>query len=57
MKAPKCKVLGKVKASAKKSATLKFKVAKDARPGTYKVTFSVSGSAGKPAKAKIVVKG
>jgi hypothetical protein len=57
VKAPKCKALGKVKASSKKSATLKFKVAEDALPGTYKVTFSVSGSAGKPAKAKIVVQG
>ena len=57
MKTPKCKVLGKVKASSKKSATLKFKVAEDALPGTYKVTFSVRGSAGKPAKAKIVVQG
>jgi uncharacterized membrane protein len=50
-------VLGKVKASGKSSATLKFKVAKDASAGTYKVTFSVRGSAGKPAKSKIVVKG
>ena len=57
VKAPKCKVLGKVKASTKKSATLKFKVAGDASPGTYKVTFSVRGSSGKAAKAKIVVQG
>jgi hypothetical protein len=57
VKAPKCKVLGKVKASGKSSATLKFKVAKDASAGTYKVTFSVRGSGGKPAKAKIVVQG
>ena len=55
MKAPKCKALGKVKAGGKDSATLKLKVAKGASAGTYKVTFVVSGSAGKSATAKIVV--
>jgi DNA-binding beta-propeller fold protein YncE len=54
LKAPKCKSLGKVKSRGKKTATLKINVGKDA-VGTYKVTFTVHGSAGKSAKSKIVV--
>jgi hypothetical protein len=54
LKAPKCKALGKMSGHAKDSAKLRIKVGKDAG-GTYKVTFQVRGSAGKSAKAKIVV--
>ena len=57
VKAPKCKALGKVKAGGKHSATLKFKIAEGASPGTYKVTFVVRGSPGNSTKAKIVVTG
>ncbi len=55
LKAPKCKALGKLKGRAKKTAALKIKVGGSA-VGTYKVSFTVHGSAGKPAKAKILVK-
>jgi hypothetical protein len=51
---PKCKSLGKVKGKGKDSAKLKIKVGGSAS-GTYKVTFQVKGSAGKAAKAKIIV--
>ncbi len=54
LKAPKCKSLGNLKAKGKKSVTLKLKVAADAAPGTYKVTFTVKG--GKSAKSAVVVK-
>jgi hypothetical protein len=54
LKAPKCKALGKVAGRGKDSAKLRIKVGEDAA-GTYKVTFTVRGSAGKAAKAKIVV--
>jgi hypothetical protein len=52
--APKCKALGKVNGKAKDTAKLRIKVGKDA-VGTYKLTFQVRGSAGKAAKAKILV--
>lgn len=55
LKAPKCKTLGKLKGQGRKGATLKIKIGKSAK-GTYKVTFMIHGSAGKPAKAKILVK-
>jgi hypothetical protein len=55
MKAPKCKKFGKLAADGKRTATLKFKVKNSAKPGTYKLTFQVKGSAGKAAKAKILV--
>ncbi len=54
LKAPKCKKLGKLTAGGKRTATLKFKLS-DSASGTYKVTFQVKGSAGKSAKAKILV--
>ncbi len=54
LKASKCKKLGKLKGRGKHGATLKIKVGKLAS-GTYKVTFSVKGSSGTTAKAKIVV--
>jgi hypothetical protein len=55
LKAPKCKTLGKLKGGAKKSVTLKLKVGGSAH-GTYKATFVVKGSAGKSAKAKVIVR-
>lgn len=55
LKAPKCKPLGKLTGRGKKSSSLKIKIGPTAQ-GTYKVTFQVKGSAGKAAKAKIVVK-
>ncbi|MDQ3726405.1 MAG: PKD domain-containing protein [Actinomycetota bacterium] len=55
LKAPKCKVLGKVKSQGKKATKLKIKVGPDAG-GTYKVKFRVKGSFGKTAKSKIVVR-
>lgn len=55
LKAPKCKSLGKLKGRAKKSATMKIEVGASAS-GTYKATFVVKGSAGKAAKAKVIVK-
>jgi DNA-binding beta-propeller fold protein YncE len=55
LKAPKCRSLGKLKGRGKKGGSLKIKVGKSAA-GTYKVTFSVHGSAGKAARAKILVK-
>lgn len=51
---PKCKPFGKVKAGGKDTAKLRIKVGQSAS-GTYKVTFQVKGSAGKAAKAKIIV--
>jgi DNA-binding beta-propeller fold protein YncE len=54
LKAPKCATLGKLKGRGKHGSILKVKVGKTAT-GTYKVTFSVHGSAGKAAKSKIVV--
>lgn len=54
LKAPKCATLGKLKGRGKHGATLKIKVGKSA-VGTYKVSFSVHGSPGTSAKAKIVV--
>jgi hypothetical protein len=51
---PKCKSLGKVKGRGKDSAKLRIKVGESAG-GTYKVTFQVKGSAGKAAKAKVIV--
>lgn len=54
LKAPKCKKLGKLTAGGKRTATLKFKLS-DAASGTYKVTFQVKGSAGRSAKATILV--
>lgn len=54
LKAPKCATLGKLKGRGKHGATLKIKIGKSA-VGTYKVSFSVRGSAGTSAKAKIVV--
>jgi DNA-binding beta-propeller fold protein YncE len=56
LKAPKCKTLGKLKGRGKDAEVLKIKVDKSADPGTYKVTFTVKGSPGKPAKAKVIVK-
>jgi len=55
LKAPKCKSLGKLKGGAKRTATLKLEVAGSAG-GTYKATFTVKGSAGQSAKAKVIVK-
>lgn len=55
LKAPKCKSLGKLKGKGKKSAKLKIKALPSAS-GVYAVSFKVKGSAGKAAKAKIVVK-
>ncbi|HET6998693.1 MAG TPA: hypothetical protein VFI03_08895 [Solirubrobacterales bacterium] len=51
---PKCKPLGAVTAGAKDSAKLRIKVGEFAG-GVYKVAFQVKGSAGKAARAKIVV--
>jgi DNA-binding beta-propeller fold protein YncE len=56
LKAPKCKTLGKLKGRGKDGEILKIKVDKSAAPGTYKVTFTVHGSPGKAAKAKVIVK-
>lgn len=56
LKAPKCKPLGKVNGRGKDSAKIKIKVLPTAATGTYKVTFQVKGSPGKPAKAKVQVK-
>lgn len=56
LKAPKCKSLGTVKGRAKDSAKLKIKVLPSAASGTYKVTFTVKGTAGKAVKAKVQVK-
>jgi len=55
LKAPKCATLGKLKGRAKRARVLKIKVGGSAS-GTYKVAFLVKGSAGKAAKAKILVK-
>ena len=55
LKAPKCKSLGKLKGRGKKSATLKIKALPSAS-GVYSVSFKVKGTAGKAAKAKIVVR-
>jgi DNA-binding beta-propeller fold protein YncE len=55
LKAPKCRSLGKLKGRGKKGGPLKIAVGKGAA-GTYKVTFTVHGSAGKSVKAKILVK-
>jgi DNA-binding beta-propeller fold protein YncE len=55
LKAPKCKSLGTFKGRGKRTATLKVKVGKSAG-GSYPVIFSVRGSAGTSAKAKILVK-
>jgi hypothetical protein len=54
LKAPKCKSLGKVKSRGKKTATLKINVGPSAG-GSYKLTFQVRGSAGKAAKATLIV--
>jgi DNA-binding beta-propeller fold protein YncE len=56
LKAPKCKSLGKLKGRGKDTEVLKIEVAKSAEAGTYKVTFTVKGGAGKSAKAKVIVK-
>jgi hypothetical protein len=55
LKAPKCKSLGGLKGRGKRAVTLKVKVGQSAG-GSYPVTFSVRGSAGISAKAKILVK-
>jgi hypothetical protein len=55
LKAPKCRSLGKLKGRGKRGGPLKIKIGKSAA-GTYKVTFSVKGSPGTSAKAKILVK-
>jgi DNA-binding beta-propeller fold protein YncE len=55
LKAPKCKSLGALKGGGKHGATLKVKAASSAS-GSYKLTFSVKGAAGKPAKAKLLVR-
>jgi hypothetical protein len=57
IKAPKCKKLGPLAAGRKGSATLKLKVAKKARPGTYKVSILAKGAPANTVKAKLVVKG
>jgi hypothetical protein len=54
LKAPKCKSLGKVKGRGKKTATVKINVGPLAG-GSYKLTFQVRGSAGKAAKATLIV--
>jgi len=54
LKAPKCATLGKLKGRGKHGATVKIKVGKSA-VGSYKVSFSVHGSAGTSANAKILV--
>lgn len=56
LKAPKCKALGKLNGSGKRSAKVKIKVLPTAVAGTYGVTFLLKGVSGKAAKAKIVVK-
>lgn len=56
LKASKCATLGKLKGRGKKGAILKTAVAKSAPAGTYKVTFTAHGSAGKSATAKVIVK-
>lgn len=56
LKAPKCKTLGKLKGRGKDAEVLKIKVDKSAAAGIYKVTFTVQGSPGTSAKAKVVVK-
>jgi DNA-binding beta-propeller fold protein YncE len=55
LKASKCATLGKLKGRAKKIATLKVKVSGSAA-GSYKLSFTVHGSAGIAAKATILVK-
>ncbi len=57
LKAPKCKPVAAIAAGAKRKATLKLKVAKDAMPGTYKVTIAAKGAPANKVKAKVVVKG
>jgi DNA-binding beta-propeller fold protein YncE len=56
LKAPKCKTLGKLKGRGKDGEILKIKVDKSAAAGVYKVTFTVHGSPGTSAKAKVIVK-
>ena len=55
LKAPKCKKAS-VKGRAMKTLTIKVKVKGGADEGTDKLIFQVKGSAGKPAKSKIVVR-
>jgi DNA-binding beta-propeller fold protein YncE len=55
LKAPKCKTLGKLKGSGRHASIVKIKVGKSAS-GTYKVTFTVHGSAGTSTRATILVK-
>lgn len=56
LKAPKCKKLGRLAAGAKKTTKIEIKVKPGADEGADKLTFQVKGSAGKAAKAKIVVR-
>jgi len=55
LKPSKCKSLGRLKGKGKKSAKLKI-TALPAASGVYSVSFKLKGVAGKPAKAKIVVR-
>lgn len=54
LKAPKCKKLAQLKGRGKGSAKLKVKLSASAS-GTYKLTFQVRGTAGKPAKVTLRV--
>lgn len=55
LQALKCKSLGTLKGRGKRTVALKVKVGQSAS-GTYKVTFTVRGSAGTSARAKILVR-
>jgi DNA-binding beta-propeller fold protein YncE len=55
LKKPKCKKLGKLKGTGKRTVTIKIKVKPGADEGTDKLTFQVKGTVGKAAKSKIVV--
>jgi hypothetical protein len=56
VKAPKCRLLGKIAAHKKRAVKLRLK-ADDSAEGVYKVTFLVRGKGGaKPVRAKLLVK-
>jgi hypothetical protein len=55
LKAPKCRSLRPVEGGGRRPVKLSIKVGKSAH-GAYKIRFAVKGVAGKPARAKIVVR-
>jgi hypothetical protein len=56
LRKPKCKKLGKLSGTGKRTATIKVKVKGGADEGTDKLTFQVKGTPGKAAKSKIIVR-